>query len=143
MNWELIIDVVAGICLIGGSLMALSAGIGVLRFPDLLSRMHAATKPQVLGLLLVLLGAALQFHTFAAVGMIVLIALFQMMTAPVAAHMVARAAYRTGQIRADVLLSDELYSQYSDQGTLHSDAVEPAGVADSADASEDPGNDRR
>ena len=40
-----------------GALLGLAAGIGVLRFPDALSRMHAATKPQVLGVLLLLLGS--------------------------------------------------------------------------------------
>ncbi|HEX5200436.1 MAG TPA: monovalent cation/H(+) antiporter subunit G, partial [Actinoplanes sp.] len=46
-------DILAGACLVSGALLSLAAGVGLLRFPDLLSRMHAATKPQVLGLLLI------------------------------------------------------------------------------------------
>src|SRR3712207_7091206 len=43
-------DVLASVCLLGGAFLAFAAGVGVLRFPDLLSRMHAGTKPQTLGL---------------------------------------------------------------------------------------------
>ena len=51
-----VLDIAAGVLVLGGSALALTAAIGVVRFPDTLSRMHAATKPQVLGLLLVLGG---------------------------------------------------------------------------------------
>ena len=56
MNTDLVLEIVAGLCLVLGSLMSLAAAIGLLRFPDLLSRMHAGTKPQVFGLLLLLDG---------------------------------------------------------------------------------------
>ena len=52
-------DVIAAVLVLAGASLALTAAIGVVRFPDTLSRMHAASKPQVLGLLLVLAGAAL------------------------------------------------------------------------------------
>ena len=58
-QWTTVADVVSAVCLLGGAFFALAAGVGALRFPDLLSRMHAATKPQVLGLVLVLVGLAL------------------------------------------------------------------------------------
>ena len=54
MTTAVVLDVVAATLILGGSVLALTAAIGVVRFPDTLSRMHAATKPQVLGLLLVL-----------------------------------------------------------------------------------------
>ena len=47
-----IADVIAGACLLAGAFLCLTAGVGLLRFPDVLSRMHAGTKPQVLGVLL-------------------------------------------------------------------------------------------
>ena len=56
-----VFDVTAAVLVLSGSLLALTAAIGVVRFPDTLSRMHAATKPQVLGLLLVLTGAGRAF----------------------------------------------------------------------------------
>ena len=108
MSWDTLADVVAAVCLIGGALLALAAGIGVLRFPDLLSRMHAGTKPQVLGLVLVLIGLSLRLRSGGAVWALILVALFQMLTAPVAAHLVGRAGYRTGKVRRDLLVVDEL-----------------------------------
>ena len=60
------------VLVLAGSTLALTAAIGVVRFPDTLSRMHAATKPQVLGLLLVLVGAAIRLRGHADVGMLIL-----------------------------------------------------------------------
>ena len=108
MSWDTVADVVAAVCLIGGALLALAAGVGVLRFPDLLSRMHAGTKPQVLGLVLVLIGLGLRLRDSGALWALVLVAVFQMLTAPVAAHMVGRAGFRTGKVRRDLLVVDEL-----------------------------------
>lgn len=108
MTWTTVADVASAICLIGGAFLAFAAGVGVLRFPDLLSRMHAGTKPQVLGLVLVLLGLALRLRSGGAVWALVLVAVFQLLTAPVGAHMVGRAGYRTGKIREDLLVVDEL-----------------------------------
>ncbi len=107
-QWTAVADVVSAVCLLGGAFFALAAGVGALRFPDLLSRMHAATKPQVLGLVLVLVGLALRLREGGAVWALVLVAVFQMLTAPVAAHMVGRAGFRTGKVRQDLLVVDEL-----------------------------------
>ena len=97
------IDVLAGTLLVAGSLMATIAAIGIVRFPDVLSRMHAATKPQTVGLLLILTGLALRLRDLSDITIIVLIGLFQLLTAPVSAHMVGRAAFRTGFARRDRL----------------------------------------
>ena len=101
-------DVVVAVLMIGGSLMSLAAGIGLARFPDLLSRMHAATKPQVLGLLLFLLALAVENGTWLLVPVLVLCWVFQLLTSPVSAHMVGRAGYRTRHLRRDLLTLDEL-----------------------------------
>ncbi|GAB3847493.1 monovalent cation/H(+) antiporter subunit G [Micromonospora andamanensis] len=94
--------------LVAGALLSLAAAIGVLRFPDTLSRMHAATKPQVLGVLLLLLGLGLRLRSPADLGMIVLVGVFQLATAPVAAQMIGRAGYRAGQADRNLLDADEL-----------------------------------
>ena len=107
-QWTTVADVLSSVCLLGGAFLAFAAGVGVLRFPDLLARMHAGTKPQVLGLVLVLIGLALRLRSGGAVWALVLVAVFQMLTAPVAAHMVGRAGYRTGKVRSDLLVVDEL-----------------------------------
>ena len=113
-TWTAVADVLAAACLLGGALLAFAAGVGLVRFPDLLARMHSATKPQVLGLVLVLLGLALRLRSGAALWILVLIAVFQMLTSPVAAHMVGRAGYRTGKVGRDLLVVDELTTDQED-----------------------------
>ncbi|MFY1619951.1 monovalent cation/H(+) antiporter subunit G [Micromonospora sp. WMMD736] len=111
-----IADWLGAACLVAGALLALCAGIGVLRFPDALSRMHAATKPQVLGVLLLLLGIALRLRSLADLGMILLVGVFQLATAPVAAQMIGRAAYRSGRLDRGLLDADELAGAESTGG---------------------------
>lgn len=101
-------DVVSGALVLGGSVLALTAAVGVVRFPDTLSRMHAATKPQVLGLLLVLMGAAIRLHGHVDVGMVVLTGVFTVITAPVVANRVGQLAYREQNFRDDLMVKDEL-----------------------------------
>ncbi|RBY78306.1 Na+/H+ antiporter subunit G [Geodermatophilus sp. TF02-6] len=101
-------DVVALTCLVAGALLCLTAGVGLLRFPDVLARMHAGTKPQVLGVLLVMVGAAIRLESTSTTWMLSLVAAFQLMTAPVSAHLVSRVAYRRRHVRRDLLLVDEL-----------------------------------
>lgn len=100
--------VVAAVLFLAGSFLAMVAGIGIARFPDLLSRMHAATKPQVLGLGMLMTALALEIRTGVVVWTLLLVVLFQVITAPVSAHMVGRAGYRTGRVRHDLLVVDEL-----------------------------------
>jgi multicomponent Na+:H+ antiporter subunit G len=103
-----VLDALAAALLISGALLTLTAAIGVLRFHDVLTRMHAATKPQVVGLLLALAGAAIRLRSSVDVWMLVLTGAFQLVTAPVAAHIVGRLAYRTRHVRDDLLLGDDL-----------------------------------
>ncbi|MEV0722505.1 monovalent cation/H(+) antiporter subunit G [Micromonospora purpureochromogenes] len=108
MSAGTIADWLGAVALVAGALLSLAAGIGVLRFPDVLDRMHAATKPQVLGALLLLLGLALRLRSPADLGMIALVAVFQLATAPVTAQMIGRAAYRSGRVDRTLLDRDEL-----------------------------------
>ncbi len=128
-------DIIVSILLVGGSLMSLAAGIGLVRFPDLLSRMHAATKPQVLGLLLFLLALAVEFQSWVLVPLLVLCWVFQLLTSPVSAHMVGRAGYRTRHLRRDLLTLDELDDVVARAVTNH-------GSAGSVDGQQ-PGDDGR
>jgi multicomponent Na+:H+ antiporter subunit G len=104
MTW---LDVVSAVCLIGGVLSCLLGAVGLLTFPDVTARLQAATKPQTLGLILILVGTAVQLDFHYALGLI-LVALFQMLTAPILAQLVGRAAYRADSIRRDTLVIDEL-----------------------------------
>lgn len=103
-----VLDLIGAVLLLLGALLALAAAIGLLRLPDVLSRMHAATKPQTTGLVLVVIGSALLLRTSVDVWMLVLVAAFQLITAPVTAHLVGRLAYRSGGVREDLLHRDEL-----------------------------------
>ena len=104
-----VLDVLTAVLILSGSALALTAAIGVLRFPDTLSRMHAATKPQVLGLLLVLAGAAIRLRGHPDVGMLILTGMFTLITAPVIANRVGQLAYREQNIRDDLMTADELH----------------------------------
>ena len=108
MSWADVADVVAAACLVLGALLTLIAAIGILRFPDVLTRMHSATKPQVLGLLLILVGLGLRLRDPSTIGLLALVAVFQLVTSPIASHMVGRASFRAGQVRRDLLVVDEL-----------------------------------
>lgn len=108
MSWENVADLLAAVCFLSACAFALIAALGMSRFPDLLTRMHAATKPQVVGLLLSLVGLALRLREPSVLGVIVLIGAAQAVTSPVASHMIARAAFRAGQVRQDLLVTDEL-----------------------------------
>lgn len=103
-----VVDIISAILVLGGSLLALTAAIGIVRFPDTLSRMHAATKPQTLGLLLVLGGAALRLRGNIDLGMIILTGTFTLITAPVIAHRVGQLAYRERCVRTDLMTVDEM-----------------------------------
>ena len=101
-------DVVAVGLLLLGAFLCLTAGLGLLRFPDVLTRMHAGTKPQVLGFLLIMIAGAIRLQGWSATWMLLLVAAFQMLTAPISAHMISRVAYRRRHVRRDRLLVDEM-----------------------------------
>ena len=105
---DIVIDSVSAVFMIVGALMSLAAAVGLLRFPDLLSRMHAATKPQVLGLFLLLASIGLQLRTWWVWPVLLVAWIFQLLTVPVSAHMVGRAGYRTKHLHRELLSSDEL-----------------------------------
>lgn len=103
-----IMDIAAMVCLVLAAVLSVAAGIGLLRFPDALTRLHAATKPQVFGLLLTIAAVALDQRSFVTLAALVPVFVFQSLTAPIAAHMVGRAAYRAGQVDDATMMIDEL-----------------------------------
>ncbi|GAC53843.1 monovalent cation/H(+) antiporter subunit G [Gordonia amicalis] len=95
----MIVDIVSATLILVGCLLAVTAAIGLVRFPDTLSRMHAATKPQTFGLLLVLIGAVVRLGDSVDSGMLILAGLFALITAPVVAHRIGRLAYQEQRAR--------------------------------------------
>ncbi|MFX1760319.1 monovalent cation/H(+) antiporter subunit G [Rhodococcus sp. As11] len=101
-----VLDTFAHILIILGTVISLTAAIGVVRFRDTLSRMHPATKPQVVGLLFVLGGAMIILRSSVDIWMMALAGMFMVLTAPVIAHRVGRVAYRE-QLGRDGLLDED------------------------------------
>lgn len=107
-TWHDVADLAGAALLLIGALVCLTGVIGLLRLPDVLARSSAATNPQTLGILLLTAGVALRLWSWADLGTLALVVFFQLLTSSVAAHLVARVAYRTGQIGDCALLFDEL-----------------------------------
>jgi multicomponent Na+:H+ antiporter subunit G len=92
---EIGIDIISIISLVGGLFFLFVGTVGLLRLPDVYNRLHATTKCDTLGAGLLLLSLALQSSL--AVGIrLVLLAVFILVTNPTAAHVIAKAAYKTG-----------------------------------------------
>jgi multicomponent Na+:H+ antiporter subunit G len=102
------LNVASLILILIGAVLCLTAAIGLLRFRDVPTRLHAATKPQVLGLILICLAVALSLRSWPVVAFLLPIVLIQLATAPLSAHMVGRQAYRNGTIDHTALHVDEL-----------------------------------
>jgi multicomponent Na+:H+ antiporter subunit G len=89
------IDWLAAAFLVSGGVFCLIAGVGIVRLPDIYMRMHAATKAGTLGLVLVCVAAMLLAESWGQVVEPLIVFLFMIATAPVGAHLIGRAAYRT------------------------------------------------
>lgn len=87
-------ETLASVLILVGSIMTAAAGVGILRLPDVFTRMHAATKVGTLGSGLILAGAAVHFADPSIVLRCILIIGFLLLTAPIGAHMIGRAALR-------------------------------------------------
>ena len=85
--------IVVGTFLLLGVAFSMLAGIGVIRMPDAYMRMQAATKAGTLGVACVAIAAAIQFGELAIAVEAMLIVAFFFLTAPVAAHLIARAGF--------------------------------------------------
>ncbi len=104
----MILEVIGGAMMVLGAILAVIAGLGLQRFPDVFARMHAATKPATLGLALVLAGAAMLVDDVGSRTKLLLVIALQFVTAPVGSHLVGRAAYRSGTELSSETAVDEL-----------------------------------
>ena len=101
-------EIAVGLLILVSAFLSMAAGIGIVRFPDVLTRLHAATKPQVLGLAAVVVAIIVQVPTWGVLTTAVLVMTFQLLTQPMTAHMLGLAAYRTDHVRRDLLIEDDL-----------------------------------
>ncbi len=105
---DAVLDLFAALLCLFGAAMCLTAAIGLVRFPDLISRMHPAAKPQSLGLLVLALAVVLHLRTWRAALLMLLVATLQMVTVTLASHIVARTGYRAHFVESGTLVADEL-----------------------------------
>lgn len=98
-----------------GSIISVISAFGIVRFPDVYSRAHAATKSSTLAVLLTLVGAFLYFLlTDGTVSVrLILGIVFVFITSPTAGHMIIRAAYKSGVKMTATTTVDELKDEYA------------------------------
>jgi monovalent cation/proton antiporter MnhG/PhaG subunit len=105
-------EIVSSALMIIGAAFALLASAGVVRMPDLFTRMQAATKASTLGIGCVVLAVAVHFGELGITTRALATIIFIFLTAPVAAHMIARAAYFVGVPLWEQTIIDELHGHY-------------------------------
>lgn len=105
-------EILTGILLLLGAVFILLSSIGLLRMPDLFTRMSATTKASTLGTGFILIAAALFFFDAGIAARSLVIMFFLFLTAPVSAHMIARAAYFDGVPLWEKSIIDELKGKY-------------------------------
>lgn len=93
---QTVLDALSWTFLVTGSLFAIVGGIGILRFPDLFSRMHAAGITDTLGAVLILTGLMFQAGFTLATAKLITILFFFLITSPTSTHALAEAAIAEG-----------------------------------------------
>lgn len=108
-------DIAVVLLLLIGATFVLLAAVGLVRLPDLLTRMQAAAKTGTLGVGCTVLAVAVFFGQAGITTRALLIVVFLFMTAPIAAHMIARAAYFVGTDLWEGTVNDDLRGRYNSQ----------------------------
>ena len=110
MNVEMISESIAAICILSGTVLTFLSAIGLVRLPDVYTRSHAASKSTTLGVMFILLGAFMFFwidEGYVSIRLLLGI-FFVFLTAPVAGHIICRAAYRSDVKLANRSVRDDL-----------------------------------
>lgn len=122
-------EILSALVLLSGAIFTLLAAVGILRMPDIYMRMSAVTKASAMGVGSMLLAAAIYFSDLGIASRALATLLFLLLTAPIAAHRIGRAAYFVGVPLWDKTLCDELKGRYdershilSSEGPVHKDA---------------------
>lgn len=120
LNINVIVEYIAATLILIGSIIGFISAIGILKFPDVYTRAHAATKSSTLAVLLTLSGAFIYFwltEGYFSVRLILGI-VFIFITAPVAGHLIIRAAYRSGVPLDQSTVEDELAEVFTHDEAL-------------------------
>jgi len=126
-------EAISMVFMLVGAFLMFVAAVGIVRMPDLFTRMQANTKAATLGAVCVLVAVAVHFKDFGVTTRAVAIIVFFFLTAPVGAHMLGRAAYFMGVSLWEGTIVDELRGRYDSRThVLEGGPVNPAGGESSA-----------
>lgn len=106
-------EILVSVLLLAGAAFMVLAAVGILRLPDLPTRMHASTKAGAMGAMLTMGGVALHFAEGAVVARAIAFIVFILLTAPIAAHVIGRAGYFTGIALWNGTVKDQLRERYN------------------------------
>ncbi len=137
---DVVLDILGWVTMVLGGAFVLVGGIGVLRFPDMYTRLHAVSVTETLGAGLLLLGMLLHAGSWLVAVKLLLLAVFLFATSPTSAHALARTALAGGL--KPRLWGDNPQATPADAGGAADDASQSDASYDSShDASEHPGGD--
>lgn len=105
-------DILATAAVLVGALLGLLSAVGIVRMPDVYIRLQVASKASSLGIALLMLGVAVHFEDVAVTIRALLVVAFLFLTAPVAAHVIGRAAYISGVSLSAGTKPDDLAGRY-------------------------------
>jgi len=120
-----------------GSIISVISAFGIIRFPDVYSRAHAATKSSTLAVLITLVGAFLYFlMTDGTVSVRLLLGIvFVFITSPTAGHLIIRAAYKSNVKMTDTTVVDELKGLYDrEEEKKHEEYADSGGTEEHRDS---------
>ena len=99
---DVILDIISWIFLLGGSFFCLTGAVGLLRFPEFFSRIHAASLTDTLGASMILIGLMFQAGWGLALPKLILILIFSLLAGTTASHAMAKAALKSGMKPLDM-----------------------------------------
>lgn len=105
-------DILATLAVVLGTALCVLSAVGIVRMPDVYIRLQVASKASSLGIALLMLGVAIHFDDLSVTVRALLVVVFVFLTAPVAAHVIGRAAYITRTPLAAGTEPDELAGRY-------------------------------
>jgi multicomponent Na+:H+ antiporter subunit G len=108
-------DIIVSILLLAGAGFMLLAAVGIVRLPDLPTRMHASTKAGAMGAMFTMAGVAFFFADGVVLARAFAIVVFILITSPIAAHVIGRAGYFIGTPLWSGTIKDELRDNYDSQ----------------------------
>jgi multicomponent Na+:H+ antiporter subunit G len=91
-----LLELLGAILILGGAAFFFAGTVGVLRFPDVFSRLHALTKGDNVGLGLTVVGLALHAESWSAIGKLLLVWVLVLLAGATASHIIARSTLRRG-----------------------------------------------